>query len=249
MNFKLLASVIIITGALAGCAATQTAISQRNLDVQTKMSDTIFLDPVGEKNKTIFVQVRNSTDKTEFDIGPAVKAAIAAKGYRQVSDPDSAYFIMQANVLSVEKSSKSPMSSPFGSYGAALGGAAIGGLASAATGGSNRNIAGTALIAGAFSGLAEAIGNGLVSDVYYSAITDVQIKQRNKIGVVSQADSRQNLKNGSGGGTSVATNEKIDYKIYQTRILSVANQVNLEFTDAAPLLNSGLTKVLSGVFE
>ena len=32
--------------ALAGCAAGTTAVAKRNLDVQTKMSDTVFLDPV-----------------------------------------------------------------------------------------------------------------------------------------------------------------------------------------------------------
>lgn len=249
MKIKLLVSIIIISQLLAGCAATQTAISKRNLDVQTKMSDTIFLDPVSEKNRTAFIQVRNSTDKPELDLAPSVKAAIELKGYRLVSDPDNAHFILQANVLSVERSTKNPISSPFGSYGAALGGAAVGGLASASTGGSNRNIAGTALIAGALAGLADAVASGLVSDVYFSAVTDIQIKEKTKAGIVSQSASRQNLKNGNSGGTLVTTNEDINYKIYQTRILSVANQVNLDFKDAAPLLGSGLTKVISGVFE
>lgn len=249
MNYKASISAFIISGLLVGCAATQTAISKRNLDVQTKMSDTVFLDPVGEKNKTVFVQVRNSTDKPELDLAPTVKIAVEQKGYRLMGDPDSAHFILQANILSVERSTKNPISSPFGSYGAALGGAAVGGLASAATGGSNRNMAGTALIAGALAGLAESVASGLVSDVYFSAVTDIQIKEKTKSGVVSQSTSRQNLKNGAGGGALVTTNEDLNYKIFQTRILSVANQVNLEFKDAAPLLGSGLTKVIAGIFE
>jgi hypothetical protein len=32
--------------ALSGCAATTTAISKRTLDVQTRMTDSIFLEPV-----------------------------------------------------------------------------------------------------------------------------------------------------------------------------------------------------------
>lgn len=247
-TIKYIAGLLIALN-LFGCAATQTAISKRNLDVQTKMSDTIFLDPVSEKNKTILIQVKNSTDKPELDISPLLKASINQKGYRLVSNPDDAHFILQANVLSVEKTSKSPNASRYGGFGAAVGGAAIGGLASAATGGTGRNMAGTALIVGALAGLAEAVGNGLVSDVYYVAVTDVQIKEKTKTGVLSQSTSKQNLKNGNSGGASVTTNEIIDYKIFQTRIVSVANQVNLEFNEAAPLLNTGLTKVLSGVFD
>ncbi len=51
---------------LSGCAATHVAISKRDLDVQTKMSDTVFLDPVGADRKTVFVQIRNTSDKPEL---------------------------------------------------------------------------------------------------------------------------------------------------------------------------------------
>ena len=45
------AVVRVVVGGLAlmflsGCAASSVLISKRNLDVQTKMSETIFLDPV-----------------------------------------------------------------------------------------------------------------------------------------------------------------------------------------------------------
>ncbi len=240
---------VFVAANIFGCAATTTAISKRNLDVQTKMSDTIFLDPVSPKNKTIFVQMRNGTDQASLDIAAGVKQAIVAKGYILKDDPDQANFILQANILSISKGTTNPMNSTFGGYGAALGGAAIGGLASAATGGTGRNMAGTALIAGAVVGLGSLIADALVKDVYYTAITDVQIKERTKPGVMSSSKSNQNLKNGNSGGTSVVTDETIGYKIFQTRIMSVANQVNLELVDAIPLLDAGLSRVISGVFE
>ncbi|WP_368622962.1 complement resistance protein TraT [Paraburkholderia sp. BR13444] len=37
-------------------------------------------------------------------------------------------------------------------------------------------------------------------------------------------------------------------RTYQTRILSVANKVNLEFAEAAPPLRSGLVRVIAGPF-
>ena len=56
---------------LSGCAASQVMISKRNLDVQTKMSESIFLDPVSPKLKVIYVEVRNTSDRDNFDLeGP-----------------------------------------------------------------------------------------------------------------------------------------------------------------------------------
>ena len=43
---------------LSACAATTTAISKSDLDVQTRMSDSIFLDPLPPARRTVFVQVK-----------------------------------------------------------------------------------------------------------------------------------------------------------------------------------------------
>lgn len=54
----MLKRIALITAAafvLTGCAAAHVAISKRDLDVQTKMSDTVFLDPVGadKRNRSL----------------------------------------------------------------------------------------------------------------------------------------------------------------------------------------------------
>lgn len=240
------ALVITMITILTGCAATQLAINKRNLEVQTKMSDTIFLNPTTDKNKTVFVQVRNTTDMTSFDLTRPVATSLQNKGYTIVDDPDKAWFVLQANVLSVEKTTYNPASTPFGSYGAALGGAGIGALAATAGKASGSQIAGTALAAGAASGLADMIANAMIKDVYFSAITDVQIKERSKN--ASSVTTQSALKNGKGTTTSVSNSEDSRYKIFQTRILSVANQVNLTMEEAEPQLETGLAKVISGIF-
>lgn len=231
---------------LMGCAATQLAFNKRNLDVQTKLSDTIFLSPTSDKNKTVFIQIRNTTDKTDFDLTGPLRQSLQAKGYTVLSEPDNAWFILQANILSIEKTTYNPASSPFGSYGTALGGAGIGALAAAAGNANNRQIAGTALAAGVASGLGDMIANAMVKDVYFSAITDVQIKERSKN--ASNVTTQSSLKNGKGTTTSVNNVEDSRYKVYQTRVLSVANQVNLNLEEAEPMLQTGLTKVISGIF-
>lgn len=242
------AAVLAAAGAtslLSGCAATQLAIEKHDLDVQTKMSDTIFLDPTPAAKRTIFVQVRNTSDKQDFDIAQDVAAAIAAKGYRVVNDPDQAQFILQANILQVGKVAPSAARESFGGYGTALGGAFVGAAGAAALGSVH---AAPILGAGLAGGLIEMVANSAVKDVYYTAITDVQIKERQHGDVKSHEDSMHNLKQGNSGGTTVTYSEDTNYRTYQTRVMSVANKVNLDFNEALPPLRGGLVRVISGVF-
>ena len=66
--------------ALSGCVATTTAISKRSLDVQTKMTDSIFLEPVTTPDRTVLVEVRNSSDRPQLDVarrsGPHSRARL-----------------------------------------------------------------------------------------------------------------------------------------------------------------------------
>ena len=39
---------------MVSCSTMHTVISKRNLDVQTKMSDTIWLEPAAANQKTVF---------------------------------------------------------------------------------------------------------------------------------------------------------------------------------------------------
>ena len=40
---------------LNGCAAVHTSVAKRNLGVQMRMSDAVFLDPVSPDKRTVFV--------------------------------------------------------------------------------------------------------------------------------------------------------------------------------------------------
>lgn len=249
MQKKLIVAVLL-TAMLSGCAATQVAISKRNLDVQTKMTDTVFLDPVEPSQRTLLVQIRNTSDKPDFDIAQEVRAAIAAKGYRIVEDPKKAHYILQANILQVGKTSPTAAESMFrGGYGANVAAATTGALGGAmlagALGSNNREALGAALV----FGLGESIAGAMVKDVYYSAITDLQIQERIAAGT-QQADfkSKHNLKQGNSGSSEVTYAKKSDMQMYQTRIMSMANKVNLEFPEAAPELRQGLVRSISGLF-
>ena len=134
----LLLSVVGISflALLSGCGAVHTSIAKANLEVSTKMSDAVFLDPVGPDQRTLFVQVRNTSDQPSFTIEPALKAAIAGKGYRIVDDPNRATFKLQAQILSVAKTDPTSAAAALSAgYGGAIAGAVLGGTIGGAVGG------------------------------------------------------------------------------------------------------------------
>ena len=233
---------------LSGCGAVHTSIAKANLEVSTKMSDAVFLDPVPAAKRTLFVQVRNTSDKPNFNIEQPIKAAIAARGYRIVDDPEQATFKLQAQILSVAKTDPRAAAAALGAgYGGAIGGAVLGGTIGGAVGGP-RGLGIGAGAGGLVGGLAETVANAMVKDVLFVAITDIQISQKAKDGVTGQQKTKADLAQGSATNVEQVFNEVVKEKKYRTRVMSTANQVNLEYKDAAPELNAGLTRVLAGLF-
>ena len=96
--------LLISSLTLSGCGALHTAVAKRNLDVQTKMSSSIFLDPVEPQQRTVFVDIRNTSDKPEFDLKPQVIQSLQARGYQVIDSPKRAHYWLQANVLQVGRS-------------------------------------------------------------------------------------------------------------------------------------------------
>lgn len=232
----------LVASALGGCSAMQTAIDKRNLDVQTKMSDSIFLEPVSPDKKVIYVRIRNTSDKA-FDIKQGVLQNLTASGYRVTSNPDEANFMLQANVLQV---GKADIRSVNNAVEAGFGGATLGaGIAVASGADRSRNVAVGGLLGAAIG----VVGDALVDDVLYSAITDVEVRERPRAG--ERIVQRQTTNATQGSATTLSQNVsggQVDWKIYRTRVASTANQVNLEFVEAKPALESGLVRVISGVF-
>lgn len=229
---------------LAACGALHTSISKRNLDVQTKMSDSIFLDPVGPDKKVIFIDVRNTSDKDNFDVEGPIKAAITKRGYRVTDNPDEAYYRLQANVLSVAKTTPEEAQRILASgYGDALGGAAAGAAAGVVTGGSAGGVAG-----GILGMLGSVAADAYVQDVMFLAVTDVQLVEKAPEGVIVRSDSAQNLAQGMAGTQNQTYSEVGKFKKYRTRVVSTANKANLEYIEAAEPLTKGMAKSLSGLF-
>jgi len=233
---------------LSGCAAVHTSIAKKDLDVQTKMSDTVFLDPVGPDKHNIYLDVRNTSDKANFDILLPIKQNLQSKGYVITTDPEAAHYWLRANVLSVDKASPTAAESALHSgYGGALGGAAAGAAIGGGLGGwSGAGIGGLAGVAVGMA--AETVANAAVKDVTYMVVADIEIAEKAKAGVVIKQDSQQDAKQGIGGARRQTSSEVSDRKKYRTRIVGTANQVNLEYAEAAPGLTAGMVRSISGMF-
>ncbi|SFV87599.1 IncF plasmid conjugative transfer surface exclusion protein TraT [hydrothermal vent metagenome] len=232
----LMVMLLVIMG-LTSCAAT-TMIKKANLDTQTKMSATIFLEPVAQKNKVIFVNIRNTSDK-ELNIEAKIKAALAGRGYSLTQDPDQAQFMLQANILKVGKSDARESANALdGGFGGALLGGAMGG--------SSYNATKNAALVGGILGF---IGDALVKDIYYTMITDLQVRERPMTGEIINQRQNTNVSQGTGTQTiQKVSGGQINWKTYRTRIVSTANKANLEFNEAIKSLESGLVRSISGIF-
>ena len=101
MKKTVLAVVTVSMLGLAGCSAVHTAVAKRNLDVQTKMSETIFLEPAAER--TVYLQIRNTSTEQDLSLEPKLRQALQNKGMTISTNPDTAQYWIQANVLSVGK--------------------------------------------------------------------------------------------------------------------------------------------------
>jgi hypothetical protein len=244
-NSKMISKALLISTVvvLTGCAATQTALEHGSLQVSTKQSETVFLDPVPQAQKTVYVAVKNTSDE-ELDITPQLKTALSSHGYKIVNNPNSAHYLLQANVLKVGKMSVAASQSALGGgYGSAIAGAVAGTAAGSLTN------SGTGMIAGGLAGGAIGlVSDSLIKAVNYTMITDIQISERVDKGVKVNERFQSRLKNGNSTVTSQTLSHDSQFQRYRTRVVSNADKVNLKFADARASLEQGLVKVISGIF-
>lgn len=240
-NLTILAACLAALAMLAGCAATTASIRYADLKVENKMSASIFLEPVEPAQRTVFVQVRNTSDKA-FNIQQEIVSAVTAHGYKVVQDPNKAHFLLQANVLSVGLTDESALEkSRMAGFGGPLLGAGVGAVL-----GGSQAWAGAAIGAAA-AGVAEVVSGNMVKVNTYAVVTDLQISERSNIGVSQTFKS--DLKQGTGRTSNqqqVSTTGK--WKQYQTRIVSSARKVDLKWDEAYPALRNGIAQSIAGVF-
>ncbi|AXU98134.1 complement resistance protein TraT (plasmid) [Erwinia persicina] len=225
---------------LSGCSAMETAIKKRNLDVKTQMSQTVWLEPSSEK--TVFIQVRNTSDKDMSNLQTLLAQDLRNKGYTVTSSPDAAYYWIQANVLKAEKMD---LRTAQGLLGSGYEGAATGAALGAGITAYNSTSGGAILGVGLAAGLAGMAADAMVEDVNFTMVTDLQISERSKATVTT--DNVAALRQGNSGIKLQTSSEEGNRLKYQTRVVSNANKVNLKFEEAQPVLEAQLAKSVANI--
>lgn len=233
-------AVVLTTFLLSGCGAMSTAIKKRNLEVKTQMSETIWIEPTNEK--TVYLQIRNTSDKDMSGLQSKIQSQIQSKGYRIVSVPGEAHFWVQANVL---KADKMDLRESQGFLNQGYQGAVTGAALGAGIAAYNTGSAGTTLGVGLAAGLAGMAADAMVEDINYTMVTDVQISE--KTGAEVTTDNVAALKQGTSGYKVQTSTQTGNQHKYQTRIVSNANKVNLKFEEAKPVLEDQLAKSIANI--
>lgn len=210
-------SILLVYG-VSSCAATSTMMDHSDLHAESKMSNSIFLDPLDMGDKTIYVQIKNTSTENLSNLTAALKDDLRNGGYDVVNDPHKAHDLLQVNILQygAAKNPDEVWKSMHSGYGSvmtgALAGVGVGVLSGSAAWG-----VGVGLGVAAASWMADQ----MIKDKAYSLITDVQV--------------------------SVQRPDK-SWKKYNTRVASVVDKVNLKFEEAKPVLVEQLSREIAGIF-
>jgi hypothetical protein len=214
-------------------------VKKRNLEVKTQMSETVWLEPSSEK--TVYIQVKNTSDKDMSNLQAQLANELTAKGYK-VTTPENAYYWVQANVLKADKMDlREAQGFLKTGYEGAVAGAALGAGITAY----NSNSSGAALGVGLAAGLIGMAADAMIEDVNYTMVTDLQISERSKAKVTT--DNIAALRQGTSGVKLQTSTEQGDRAKYQTRVVSNANKVNLKFEEAKPVLEAQLAKSVANI--
>ncbi len=229
----------------SGCSAMNTAIKKSELAVESKLSQSVFLEPVSPKEKVVFVDIKNTSNQ-EVNVKNRIESALINRGYRLTDDPKEARFMIQGNVLKVDKTDpREAREFANSGFGSAVSGAAIGAAAAYALGGGNKTMVAAGLAGAALS----MVGDAIVEDVMYVMVTDLQVRERPLDGEVVTQTQKSTLSQGE--STTIkqsVSGAKSEWKTYQTRVVSTANKANLVFEEAKPLLEGELSRIISGIF-
>lgn len=211
-------SIFLTLFMLFSCSLN-TLIEKKDVKIENKISKSIFLSPVTDENKTVFIKTTNTSGKENLNIESPVTENLKKKGYIIVNNPKKANFILQANILQAGRYNSESSSNIDAIIGATAGGA-IGHMIG------NGNSEG--IILGAIAGFAlGSMTNSLIEDVTILIVTDLQISEN------------------SPGSNNKSKNNLITH---DAKILTYINQANLDYQEIEPELIKHLASTISGIF-
>lgn len=169
MKKILFLTLTVVVFSLTGCGAMHSVLPEGNLDFDSRMSSTVFLDSdkLSDPATKIFVRGANTSSFTDIDFQKAITDHMLARGFKLTKNSKEATFVMQANLLYFgEEDSQHTMDGM-------LAGAAVG----AVGGGIAKGGSGALIGAGGGALLGAAVGS-MTNTTSIIAVTDILIEER-----------------------------------------------------------------------
>ena len=213
-------SSIVMLGSmnLTGCAASRMMIRYDDLDTQTEMSESVFLELRSDLPQTVYV-AEASTAGRDLTIRPALDRGLMESGYTLVDDPDDATYIIQINHLrlaEVELHGDETVGDAIGAAWMAGAGAALATDILGAAGAAGE----VGLVVGVLGFLLDA----KTKHIAHTLTTDVLLTE-----------------------TVPGDGAEGEIRYHETQIVSGASKVNLELEEGLPTMITGLSRSLAGL--
>ena len=235
----LVLALLLPAFAFSGCATTAgpttsaSGLSSGNVALSTKMSSSIFLQPVAPQDKIVYVSVRNTSTATGLNFRNELISALTSEGYSVTNNPKKANFMLMSNVLYIGKESQNYTVA--GALAGGFGGGFIG----------SRYNSGTSMIAGGALG---ALAGGIIGSMFqgknYMMVVDIQLEQRQ---AGTYTTNSTNASQGTASNITTYNSGVKNWAIYRDRIVSQASAMNLVFTSAEPLLKQQMAHSIANL--
>lgn len=235
-----------------GCSSMNTALKKRELDVESRLSYAVVLDPLAPEERIVYTRVRDvSGNKMRKVMQTTIEQQLSAEGFTVTNNPKEANLMLNATILSAGKTTADEADRSLSAgYKGAAEGAALGYMVGAAGGSSSSDSMKSGLVAGAAGFLADA----LVEDVYYTFVMDIELRERPLEG--DEIENSTQNKSATGMSTSntatlsmaessVKRGENFKWIIHKTRIVTTANKMNLKIEEAIPAVQDKTASSLS----
>jgi hypothetical protein len=229
---------------LSSCMTASGYYSHKDLVVESKMSNTVYFNPPKDGHKIIFVEIRNTTKEDLSGFTKLVDDKLEKGGWIITDNMDNAYYQLRVNILQAGAVKSPAEANSFINQGA-------GSIAGGAMVGTIVGLAGSGLASAGIAGIAVAGTDyalqQVIKDKAYSVVTDIQVGEKLD-GTTVQKTSKSVISNGTTGSTDQFFKQDSNWHTELVRIGSVADQVNLEFKDAIPVLKEDLADEIAGIF-
>jgi hypothetical protein len=246
LKLVLLGLILAFTAPLVGCSSAVRAIKAKDLAVEAKMSDTIFLDAeVLTDNPTLFVRVANTSDFQDVDFAQLLRGKLEAMGYTVTNRAKDATYLVSANLLYMGEKKEGMDEGAI--LQAGFGGAVLGATIAGITGSSWSGVGGAGLITGAAMAGGEALVGGIFHVDEYLGLVDLQVKEEVEGGVTGVQVA--NVQDGTSTTMHTTRNVAAKRQEYRTRIVVKAKQTRMDRLEACNVIAERLSSQIAGMFK